>query len=151
MRAKALWAITVFCLLFLLLLTATRAGSVSSQPTSAQLASTPTWSAFQPAGWIADSPVTCSIQVYNQDGLLPYGKYNYSTDGGASWSGELAITPGVEPPLLPTTATFTIPNLPFVDSQTASQNQIEFAIKDSTGEWSWSGPNYVRVDRSAPS
>ncbi len=150
MRARALWAITTFCLLFVLLLTATRASSIPSELAFARFASTPIWSAFQPSAWVADTPVTCSIQVYNQDGLLPYGKYNYTTDGGVTWSGEVSVTPDVEPPLLPTTATFRIVSVPFPDSQTPNQNRIEFAIKDSTGQWSWSGPNYVRVDRSPP-
>ncbi len=151
MRARALWAISIFCLLFLLLLTATRASGIPLQSASARLASTPVWSAFEPSAWVAETSVTCSIQVYNQDGLLPYGKYNYSTDGGATWSDDVEVTPDVQPPLLPTTATFTVPGLSFVDSQTPNQNQIQFAIKDNTGQWSWSGPNYVRVDRSAPS
>ena len=150
MRARALWGVTTFCLLFVLLLMATRASSVPSESAFARLASTPVWSAFQPSIWVADTPVTCSIQVYNQDGLLPYGKFNYTTDGGATWNGELAATPDVEPPLLPTTATFSVASIPFLDSQTPNQNQIEFAIKDGTGQWSWSGPNYVRVDRNPP-
>jgi hypothetical protein len=149
MRARALVAVSLCGLLFILLLTATQA---SSLPLDSILsaASTPEWFDFQPVGWVAGPRTTCAIKVYNQDGLFPSGRYRYSINGGATWSGELQSRLTVVLDELQTTGFLTVTSLPVPESMTPDQNQIKFSIEDGLGVQWWSSAYFVRVDSNAP-
>jgi len=148
MRARALVGISLVGLLFILL-TATQASSMPLDSVFVA-ASTPVWSNFQPTGWVA-GPLTCSIQVYNEDGLMALGRYKYSTNGGASWSPELdqgltVVLDGAE-----TTAFLTVTNLSLPESLTPAQNQIKFFVWDALLNLQHESPAYsVQVDTNPP-
>jgi hypothetical protein len=151
MRARALVGVSVLGLLLILLLTATKATSAPLESVAAA-ASSPAWSEFQPSGWVAGPLTTCSVRVYNQDGLMELGRYITSTDGGASWSGELNQGLTVALDSSHTTAFLTVTNLSFPESLTANRNQIRFFAWTLPLQLQEPSPTYVvRVDASAPS
>jgi hypothetical protein len=150
MRARALVSLSLFGLLFTLLLSATRASSLPLHaPSSAALDAQ--FSDFQPTGWVVDPLTTASIKAYNASGLMPLGRYKVSTDGGATWSAESdqGLTVDLDGP--GKTAFMTVTNLSLPESLTQNQNQIMFCV--------WTLPlqiqecsagNWVRVDINPP-
>ncbi len=149
MRGRALVRTILFGLLFILLVAAARA---SSMPLASVFvtASTPVWSGFQPSDWVTGTQVTCSVQADNQDGLIAMGTYRFSTDGGASWSGELNQGLTVVLDGSGTLATLTVADLALPESMTPEQNQIQFSIRDNLGFQWWSEAYSVRLDNTAP-
>jgi hypothetical protein len=147
MRAKALVGVVTFGLLFILLCAATR---VSSMPIESALveASLQSWDNFQPSGWISTTLVTCTIEVYNEDGFLEEAEYQYKIgDDWSDWTAENLLLE----PLDTTTYRFIVSDLSFPHSTAEDQNQIRFRIKSSLDEWLESDAYIIRVDVIAPS
>jgi len=87
------------------------------------------WSDFQPTDWVS-SPFTCTITVYDPDGLQPETAVYYtSIDGGITWMG--GYTPETYSPVS-TTVYITCPNLNYFPD--GSANRIRFEILDIPGE-----------------
>ncbi|GIV08769.1 MAG: hypothetical protein KatS3mg019_0860 [Fimbriimonadales bacterium] len=100
------------------------------------------WQNFTPSGQVYGTRITCTIQARDvASGLnVGLGYYRYSTDGGATWSAWiLGSTTGANG----TTAfqTITALNVPFPNAS-ATQNLIQFAIRDIAGNWGYS-PTYT--------
>jgi hypothetical protein len=100
------------------------------------------WQNFAPSGQVYGTRITCTVQVRDvASGLLVgTGFYRYSTDGGSTWSSwTLGSTTGTDG----TTSfqTITAPNVPFPNAS-ATENLIQFAIRDVAGNWGYS-PNYT--------
>jgi hypothetical protein len=151
MRIRALTGTMLVGLLFILLLTVTQAGSMPLESLFVAATNTaPLWSNFQPSGWVTGTQVTCSVQVDNQDGLIPVATYRYSTNGGATWSGELNERLTVVVDGSGTRATLTVSDLPLPESATPNQNQIQLSIRDNLGVQGWSGSYSVRIDNTVP-
>ena len=150
MRAKALVGISLLGAVCLVLLGAAQSGLLQLDTVSAA-ALAPVWSNFQPTTWRPGPSVTCSVEAYNPDGLLSLGRYKYTTNGGASWSGELEQGLSVVLDGPGTTAYLTVSNLSLPESATVNQNQIQFSVWDALGLQTW-GPQYaVKVDNNPPS
>jgi hypothetical protein len=163
MRAKALVSAITFGLLFVLLLVVQApsivGGETMAQPmvvhagysrakTSLNAAILDTWENFQPSGWVGATPVTCTVEVYNQGGFTEEAEYQYTT--GGAWSSWL--TQGLQRTWLDVTRRgLTVSNLAFPESATEDQNQIKFRYKAASGGWLQSGSYFVRVDTTAPS
>ncbi|MCW5933397.1 MAG: S8 family serine peptidase [Fimbriimonadia bacterium] len=104
------------------------------------------WQNFAPAGVAFGPNQTCSVQVRDVlSGLAVsvLGWYQYSTDGGTSWSAWSTVTvPGSDG----TTAfqTITVPNVPF-NQASATLNKIRFAIRDVAGNWGYSSDYTVNT------
>ncbi|MHA1215782.1 MAG: hypothetical protein ACTSPX_00445, partial [Candidatus Thorarchaeota archaeon] len=148
MRARALVAAIVFSTLFILLLAATQ---VSSMPLEGGpvVASVPYWHDFQPTGWVMGEMVTCSVEVFNNDGFIDVAQYEYSTDAGEGWT---RVQSGVQIEVLGEKERRLTVVRSFPHSLTGDQNQIKFFIlEDSPGAPQLESPAYiVSVDGSAP-
>ncbi|MBM4431045.1 MAG: hypothetical protein FJ026_11965, partial [Chloroflexi bacterium] len=149
MRARALVGAIVFSSLFALMLVVTQAGVLPAESVLVAV-SAPQWSNFQPTGWVAGPATTCSIRVFDQDGLIAQGQYRKSTDGGTTWSAESSQGLIVVVDGLNTTGFLTVTNLIFPESQTANQNQIKFSIWNAFGVQMWSDAYSVLVDTGSP-
>ncbi len=150
MKIRALAGTILFALMFVLLFSVAQAGSMPLELLRAAM-STPTWSGFQPSGWVTGTQVTCSVVVDNHDGLVAMGTYRLSTNGGVTWTGELTQGLTVSLDESNTRATLTVPNLPFAESATPNQNQIRFSILDTLAFKHWSSDYPVRIDNTPPS
>jgi len=171
MRAKALVSAITFGLLFVLLLVVQAPFIVGSSlavgnggetiadamvvhagysraGTSLGAASLDTWENFQPSGWVNITPVTCTVEVYNQGGFIEEAEYQYRTGGAwSSW-----MTEGLQRTWLDATRRrVTVSNLAFPHSMTEDQNQIKFHYKAASGGWLESGLYSVLVDTTVPS
>ncbi|MEM4724773.1 MAG: hypothetical protein QXP01_07155 [Candidatus Hadarchaeum sp.] len=147
MRARALISVVAFALLFIFFFAVTR---VSGMPIeSAQMMETTlqSWENFQPSGWLSATLVTCTVEVYYQDGFIDEGEYQYRTGGDwSNWTAE-----GLQIEILDITRRrLTVPGLFFPHSVTEDQNQIRFRIKSSSDEWLESAAYPVRIDTVAP-
>ncbi len=100
------------------------------------------WQNFSPGSQVFGTRITCTVQVRDVTSGLNtgLGAYRYSTDGGATWSAWIgASTTGANG----TNAlqTITAPNVPFPNAS-ASQNRVQFRIRDMAGNLSES-PVYI--------
>ena len=125
-----------------------RAGNFSDsgwQPVRIDTVTPGEWRNFTPSGVVFGTRITCTVQVRDvASGLnTTQGFYRYSTDGGATWSAWLpASTTGSSG----TTAfqTITAVDVPFPNAS-ATQNQVQFAIRDMAGNWGYSAPYTVNT------
>ncbi|MEX1311749.1 MAG: prealbumin-like fold domain-containing protein, partial [Candidatus Sulfomarinibacteraceae bacterium] len=110
------------------------------------------WTSFSPSGWTGDQTPDCSIQVEDQvSGLDPTSAfYEYSIDGGATWSGWIpASCTGAAGSLGPETVTAV--GVPFgQDSGPSGPNLIRFRISDMADQSSISGDFAAAVDSAPP-
>jgi len=156
MRARALVSAITFSLLLVLLLVVMRGEAIVDgmvvhagqiPETGLGATSLETWDSFQPGGWVGSTPVTCSVEVYNPGGFVDEAVYQYKTGGAwTSWT-------GANIQLIPLDATrrrVVVSSLPFPQSATADQNQIQFRYKSAGGGWLESGAYSVLVDTTAP-
>jgi hypothetical protein len=172
MRAKALVSAITFGLLFVLLLifqapfivssslaaddgeaiasaVVVQAGHTRAQ-TELAAASLDTWENFQPSGWVGVTPVTCTVEVYNEGGFLSPEQAEYQYRTGGAWSSWTTV--GLEHTWVDVTRRrVTVANLAFTHSITEQQNQINFRYKAASGGWLESGAYSVLVDTVAPS
>lgn len=146
MRARALVSLATFGVLFVLLCAATQVKGMTIE--SALIgASLQSWDNFQPSGWVTSTLVTCTIEVYYEEGFIDEAEYQYRT--GNDWTGW--ITDDLQIVVLDTTSRrLIVSNLAFPHSATEDQNQIQFRIKSSLDEWLESNAYSVRVDSIAP-
>lgn len=99
------------------------------------------WQNFAPAAQVFGPTQTCSVQMRDVvSGLeVTLGYYRYSTNGGTTWSGWV-LTPVTGASGTTAFQTITANNVPF-NLASATQNKIEFAIRDVAGNWGYS-PTY---------
>jgi hypothetical protein len=163
MRAKALVSAITFGLLFILLLVVQVPSIVGGEAAAGAMvvpvgygrvetalgaASLDTWESFDPSGWVGVTPVTCTVDVYNEGGFTEEAEYQYRV--GGAWSSWL--TSGLQRTWIDATRRrVTVVNLAFTHSITEDQNQIKFRYKAASGGWLESGSYSVRVDTIAPS
>ena len=164
MRARALVSTITFSLLFLLLLVVQappiagfslakddgedKASAVMVYAAASSAAALETWENFQPSAWVDTTPVSCTVEVYNQAGFTEEAEYQYGIGGTwTSW-----MVQGLQRTWLDATRRrVAVSGLPFTDSLTVNHNQIRFRYKASGGAWLESGAYSVRVDTIAPS
>ena len=109
------------------------------------------WANVDPSGWYtaSESPdVTITVQDLGSGLDTATANYQYSTDGGADWSGWLAASvtgsdgsANVE--------TVTAAGVPF-GQESGDQNQIQFSIDDMLGNTGTSGVYTIQIDTVAP-
>jgi len=110
------------------------------------------WTAISPSTWFNQS-TTPSVTVQVSDllsGLNVTGAfYQYSTDGGTTWSGWMAATvtgtAGTN-----AVQTITAANVPF-NRDSADQNKIRFRIADLAGNLGTSADYTIKLDMTPPS
>jgi hypothetical protein len=109
------------------------------------------WTNLVPSGWYnTDQEPTVTIDVQDTgmgiDTTTAY--YQYSTDGGATWSGWISTTvTGVDGST--NVETITAANVPF-DQDSADQNQIQFELDDMNGNNGMSGIYTIQIDTNVP-
>lgn len=169
MRARALLSTITFSLLFLLLLvvqappiagftlakddgedgaSAMVVYAAASSLEASSVAALETWENFEPTAWVDATPISCTVEVYNQAGFTEEAEYQYGIGGAwTPWTAE-----GLQHTWLDATRRrVAVSGLPFPDSLTVNQNQIRFRYRASGGAWLESGSYSVRVDTLAPS
>ncbi len=106
-----------------------------------------TWYDFSPGfdEWISQLPATTAITTHSPDDLTDQAEYQFSTDGGTSWSGwqTANLTVGA---LLSDTRRITVSNLTLTDGA----NFIQYRITDGNGQTDNSPAFPVNVDTTAP-
>jgi hypothetical protein len=109
------------------------------------------WANFKPSGWVNNQTVDVSEQVEDTwSGLdVSTAEFQYSNDGGASWSGwsAAAITgvPGTtSPQVISASAPFGR------DSESVAQNLVQFRVKDMEGNQGESPVQEVKIDTVVP-
>ena len=148
MRARALVAMIVVGALFLLLMTSTQVSGMTLQGVVV-VDSVPYWHDFQPTGWVKGTLVSCSVEVYNNDGFFDVAQHEYSTDAGDTWT---RVPSGVQIEVLGKKERRLTVQQSFSHSLSENQNQIRFFIlEDSPGAPQLESPAYlVKVDGLAP-
>ena len=105
------------------------------------------WANFQPPDWVNVQTVPVSEQVEDtQSGLdVSTAEYQYSIDGGASWSGWLpAMITGENGTTVPQVISA---NVPFGrDSGPQSQNLVQFRVADMSGNLGEGPLHAVKID-----
>ncbi|OQB28613.1 MAG: hypothetical protein BWY10_00323 [Chloroflexi bacterium ADurb.Bin180] len=111
------------------------------------LASLESWESFQPSTWVAQAPITSSVQVHNEAGFHTGAFYQTAVNG--TWSGWTSLNLQVVE-ISPSRRGLTVSGLSFAHSVTEDQNQIQFRIKSSADQWLLSPVYPIRVDAVPP-
>ena len=107
------------------------------------------WTNFSPTGWVNTQTVPASEQVEDtQTGLdVSTAAYQYSTNGGASWSGWIpASITGNDGDITPQVISA---NVPF-GQDSESQNLVQFQVADMVGNLGIGPTHLVMVDSVVP-
>mgnify|MGYP005840088761 FL=1 len=113
---------------------------VLSQPVLAS------WSLTGPVGW-AGRPTPVTATVIDSDGLdAPTAAYRMSTDAGVNWTAWELVDSYSAP--ISTTVRMTVTIAGFIDS--ATENRVQFLIKDALDNVEVSPAYMVQVDGTAP-
>jgi hypothetical protein len=108
------------------------------------------WANIDPSGYIGSQTPDVTIDVQDSDAGLDTASayYQYSTDGGLSWSGWISATvTGADGST--NVETITASAVPF-DQDSGTQNQIQFEISDMAGNTGTSGIYTIEIDSMAP-
>lgn len=107
------------------------------------------WQNFAPPDWIADQTPDCTIRAKDITAGLDVSetRYNYSTDGGSTWSGWMSAScTGSDGTT--TYQTITASAVPF-NQDSGTRNKIKFKIDDAVGNTGESGEYTVKIGGEA--
>ncbi|NOX60325.1 MAG: hypothetical protein GXP42_00015 [Chloroflexi bacterium] len=105
------------------------------------------WSDFTPptGAWVGRTPVTVAVTAQSPDGLTDEAAYQYSADGGVSWSGWL--TDGLQiGGMISNSRRITVVDLPLAEGA----NYVQFRITDTLSNSASSPAFLVNLDLSPP-
>lgn len=108
------------------------------------------WQNQQPDDWVNTQTPTCTVEVRDTESGLDVStaEYQFSTDGGATWSAWMAAT-STGSDGTTDFQTITAANVPF-NQDSGTSNLIRFRITDMEGNTGTSPDYTIRIDTVAP-